>query len=212
MTDSKTPAYREPTDDEKGLLDALDATFPSAEGCLCGQPKDGFDIQAAFLDRILRQVKPSTILEFGTHKAHFCLFAKLVIPSVKVITLGNREGSGKAVDILNAHFGRYITFVLGDSKATWRHIPPLFDIGFAWVDGGHDYETCFSDLVSCVTFGVEHICVDDYTQIPSVKKAVDDFIEKSLWFCNRQYCINEVSTDERGIAYLTVKQDVKRDA
>jgi hypothetical protein len=205
MKDENPTQYREPTDDEKGLLNALDASFASPEGCLCGQPKHGFDIQAAFLERILRQVNPSCVLEFGTHKAHFCLFAKLVIPDVKVITLGNREGSGKAVDILNAHFGRYITFILGDSKETWRSIPPLFDIGFAWVDGGHDYDTCLSDLISCVTFGVEHICVDDYRQIPEVERAVNDFVEKSLWYGNQQFHIKEVSSDERGIAYLCVK-------
>ena len=128
----------------------------------------------------------------------FCYFAHLNAPFAKIDTFGNILESRDSVKILNQEFGDYITFHLGDSRTTLSNFCPAYQIDFAWVDGGHDLETCSSDLLNCDRLRIPRILVDDYRGIEEVKKAVDQFVSV------HDYKIVSATgaEDNRGIVYL----------
>jgi len=128
----------------------------------------------------------------------FCYIAYLSNREIKIDTFGNLHGSQKAVDTLNQEYGPHIKFYLSDSMQTLSDFRPSYQIDFAWVDGGHSFEVCTTDLVNCARLNISSIAVDDYKWKDSIKKAVDRFIIKY------NYEITNISNfiDYRGIAYL----------
>ena len=83
-------------------------------------------------------------------------------------------------------FEKNISLVKGDSNKTLEQTD-LSKIDFAFIDGGHSYETTYSDLsvlYSSMKKKSKTIVCDDYidaSYITEVKKAVDDFVkEKNL--------------------------------
>ena len=79
-----------------------------------------------------------------------------------------------------------ITLIKGDTNKTLRKTD-LSKIDFAFIDGGHSYETIYSDLsvlYSSMKNKSKTILCDDYidaSYITDVKKSVDDFVkEKNL--------------------------------
>ena len=81
-------------------------------------------------------------------------------------------------------FENNIKLIKGDTNKTLKE-QDLTNIDFAFIDGGHSYETTFNDLNNLYSFmknKKKHILCDDYldaTYITEVKLAVDDFIKKN---------------------------------
>ena len=182
-----------PNFSEEVMSKLLD-TFIQNEGSTFQNKREETILQTEFLSKILTEINPVFVLETGTHKANFDYFCKLVLPNVQIVTFGNNKKSQECVEYLNKLFGTYIKFILGDSKITLLTCESNAPIDFAWIDGGHDYKTCMSDLLNCSRLNIEHICVDDYNRL--VNKPVSDFIDTN------NYELVSVSSDIRGIAYL----------
>ena len=81
-------------------------------------------------------------------------------------------------------FKKNINLVKGDSNKTLNQ-HNLSKIDFAFIDGGHSYETTYNDLSILYSFmknKAKTIICDDYmgsTDITEVKKAVDEFVKKN---------------------------------
>jgi len=158
--------------------------------------------QIILLASIIKQINAKRILETGTHTAMFCYMVYLCDSSISIDTFGDIAVSQENVNILNQKFGEYIKYHLGDSRITLKSFSPECKIDFAWIDGGHSFEVCMSDLLNCYRLGIPSIAVDDYkweNGVNDVKRAVDEFIEKY------NYSISGISNlaDYRGIVYLT---------
>ena len=176
------------------IMNALNNTFVQTEGSTFQNDRESIITQTSFLTDILVDIDAKFILETGTHKANFDYFCKLIIPEVQIVTFGNNAKSQICVDYLNQLFGTYIKFFLGDTKNPLPKCETSRSIDFGWVDGGHDYNTCMSDLKNCSRLKIPNLCVDDYKRLTN--KPVTDFIN------TEGYKIISVSTDKRGIAYL----------
>jgi hypothetical protein len=182
------------------VIRALSNTIPdNYEGCLLDQPYDlRVRSQVNFIASILEEAHPKRILETGTHKAMFCYIVHLYDDSARIDTFGNLDESRRSVDVLNKRYGEYIRYHLGDSRNTLAQFSPAYPVDFAWIDGGHSYEVCKSDLFHCDRLQIPHIAIDDYKWIEEVKRAVHDFVGEG------RYSLVSISDvlDYRGIAYL----------
>ena len=81
-------------------------------------------------------------------------------------------------------FEKNIEIFKGDSKKILPNID-LTQIDYAFIDGGHSYETVKSDLNNCKVV-IENngmILCDDYdlSYAPGVKKAIDEFVAKEQY-------------------------------
>jgi len=80
-------------------------------------------------------------------------------------------------------FKNNINLIRGDTNKTLKQAD-LSKIDFAFIDGGHSYETTYNDLsvlYSSMKNRSKTIVCDDYidaTYITEVKKAVDDFVKE----------------------------------
>ena len=94
--------------------------------------------------------------------------------------------SRKSIEKFLKKFKKNINLVKGDTNKTLKETN-LKKIDFAFIDGGHSYETTYNDL-STLYLSMKNrsktIVCDDYADasyITEVKKAVDDFVkEKNL--------------------------------
>jgi predicted O-methyltransferase YrrM len=81
-------------------------------------------------------------------------------------------------------FKNNINLIKGDTNKTLKQVD-LSKIDFAFIDGGHSYETTYNDLsvlYSSMKNSSKTIVCDDYidaSYITEVKKAVDDFVKKN---------------------------------
>ena len=96
--------------------------------------------------------------------------------------------SKKSVEKFLRKFKKNINLVKGDTNKTLKQTD-LNKIDFAFIDGGHSFETTYNDLsilYSSMKNKSKTIICDDYADasyITEVKKAVDDFVkEKNLSF------------------------------
>lgn len=162
-------------------------------------PHEGYFLQVPeqwiFLGEQLLKLKPKRILETGTHLGGFVVFAKLILPNVKIVTFGNRESSGKCVEIINAEFGEdFAVFIQGDTKETLPAYADQFD--FAWIDGGHSLEVCGNDLAQCARLKIPILALDDVYGCPGVWPAIGNFLKSG------EYHAVDSSADDRGILIL----------
>jgi len=102
------------------------------------------------------------------------------------LLLNENLNSIESIEKFLKKFEKKISLVKGDSNKTLEQID-LSKIDFAFIDGGHSYETTYSDLsvlYSSMKNKSKTIVCDDYidaSYITEVKKAVDDFVkEKDL--------------------------------
>jgi len=165
---------------DRSLVAKLNNVLPrDNEGCLLDALGDlRVRTQVNFLASIMKKTKAKRIIETGTHKAMFCYIAYLCNELVTIDTFGDLPGSQKAVEILNQAYGRYISFHMGDSRQTLSNFFPSYQVDFAWIDGGHSFEVCSSDLANCARLKVPSIAVDDYKWVDTVQRAVGEFIER----------------------------------
>ena len=81
-------------------------------------------------------------------------------------------------------FTNNVNLVKGDTNKTLKKID-LSKVDFAFIDGGHSYQTTYNDLATLYSFMKDKsktILCDDYmdaTHITEVKVAIDDFTKKN---------------------------------
>ena len=136
----------------------------------------GFDLFGEKVNQELNEIKPEYIKnqKFSNPLKHFYY---------NIILKENLNSIDSVKKFLNK-FKNNINLVKGDTNKTLpQH--DLNKIDFAFIDGGHSYETTYSDLSILYSFmknkGKTILCDDymDTSYITEVKDAVDDFVKKN---------------------------------
>ena len=135
----------------------------------------GFDLFGEKLNQEFNEVEPEYIKsqKFSNPLKH--LYYNIILKE----NLNSKESVEKFLD----KFKRNIRLVKGDTNKTLKQ-NDLTNIDFAFIDGGHSYETTYNDLselYSAMKNKNKTIVCDDYmdaSYITEVKKAVDDFVKK----------------------------------
>jgi len=93
----------------------------------------------------------------------------------------------EAVKELLGKFKDNVHLIKGNSNKLLKKID-MSKIDYVFLDGGHEYSTVFSDLISCyeVINNNGTVLCDDYnlSQAPGVKKAIDDFVKEKNLNCS----------------------------
>ena len=138
----------------------------------------GFDLFGEKIAKDLNEVKPEYISsqKFSNPLKH--IYYNLL--------LKENLNSIESIEKFLKKFKNNINLIRGDTNKTLKQAD-LSKIDFAFIDGGHSYETTYNDLsmlYSSMKNRSKTIVCDDYidaTYITEVKKAVDDFVkEKNL--------------------------------
>lgn len=136
----------------------------------------GFDLFGEKVDQELNEVEPEYVKsqKFSNPFKHFYY---------NIILKENLNSIESVKKFLNK-FKNNINLVKGDTtKTLTQH--DLSKIDFAFIDGGHSYETTYSDLSILYSFmknkGKTILCDDymDASYITEVKTAVDAFVKKN---------------------------------
>ena len=136
----------------------------------------GFDLFGEKVNQELNEIEPEYIKnqKFSNPLKHFYY---------NVVLKENLNSIESVKKFLNK-FKDNINLVKGDTNKTLpQH--DLSKIDFAFIDGGHSYETTYSDLSVLYSFmknKEKTILCDDYmdaSYITEVKNAVDDFVKKN---------------------------------
>ena len=139
----------------------------------------GFDLFGEKVDKKIQEIEPEYIKnqKFSNPLKH--IYYNLLLKE----NLNSIESIKKFLK----KFEKNINLVKGDTNKTLK-LEDLNKIDFAFIDGGHSYETTYNDLnilYSSMKGKSKTIICDDYidaTYITDVKKAVDDFVkEKNLY-------------------------------
>ena len=140
----------------------------------------GFDLFGEKIDQELNEVEPEYIKsqKFSNPFKHI-YYNFLLKENLNTI---------ESIEKFLKKFKKNINLVKGDTNKTLKKTN-LKKIDFAFIDGGHSYETTYNDL-SILYLSMKNksktIICDDYADasyITEVKKAVDDFVkEKNLSF------------------------------
>ena len=136
----------------------------------------GFDLFGEKMKQTLNEIEPEYIKnqKFSNPFKHFYY---------NIILKENLNSIESIKKFLNK-FKNNINLVKGDTKKTLSQ-QDLSKIDFAFIDGGHSYETTYSDLNILYSFmknkGKTILCDDymDASYITEVKNAVDDFVKKN---------------------------------
>ena len=90
------------------------------------------------------------------------------------------------VDLLGK-FKNNVNLIQGNSNKLLKKID-MSKIDYVFLDGGHEYNTVFNDLICCyeVINNNGTVLCDDYnlSQAPGVKKAIDDFVKEKNLNCS----------------------------
>jgi len=93
----------------------------------------------------------------------------------------------EAVKELLGKFKDNVHLIKGNSNKLLKKID-MSKIDYVFLDGGHEYNTVLSDLISCyeVINNNGTVLCDDYnlSQAPGVKKAIDDFVKEKNLNCS----------------------------
>ena len=136
----------------------------------------GFDLFGEKTDEALNEIEPEYIKnqKFSNPLKHFYY---------NIVFKENLNSIESIKKFLNK-FKKKINLVKGDTNKTLlKH--DLSEIDFAFIDGGHSYETTYNDLSVLFSFMKNKrktILCDDYmdaSYITEVKKAVDEFVKKN---------------------------------
>jgi predicted O-methyltransferase YrrM len=134
----------------------------------------GFDLFGEKADQELNEVVPEYIKSQKFSNPFKHIYYNLLLKE----NLNSTESIKKFLK----KFKNNITLVKGDTNKTLKQTD-LTRIDFAFIDGGHSYETTYNDLnmlYSSMKNRSKTIVCDDYidaTYITDVKKAVDDFVK-----------------------------------
>jgi hypothetical protein len=136
----------------------------------------GFDLFGEKLNENLHEVEPEYIKnqKFSNPLKHFYYN----------ILLKENLNSINSIRKFLKKFKKNIKLIKGDTNMTLKQ-HDLSNIDFAFIDGGHSYETTYNDLSTLYSYMKNKskiILCDDYidaTYITEVKTAVDDFVKKN---------------------------------
>lgn len=159
------------------LYHALASSYETVEGTLFEQEPRGRWAQLRAIAWAYEQAgRPAHIVETGTAKGFFGYLLSWLVTEPNGAHLFTYDGdprSATAVELLRTSQRTLAsTLTLGDSKQTFRVGP---GIGMAWIDGGHDEATAYSDITACLRANTPWVLVDD-TQMPEVRRAVDQAV------------------------------------
>ena len=136
----------------------------------------GFDLFGEKSEQQLSEIEPEYIKSQKFSNPFKHVFYNLL--------LKENLNSMESIEKFLKKFKKKINLVKGDTNKTLK-LADLSKIDFAFIDGGHSYETTYNDL-STLYFSMRNksktIVCDDYndaTYIVEVKKAVDDFVKKN---------------------------------
>ncbi len=135
----------------------------------------GFDLFGEKLNQEFNEVEPEYIKSQKFSNPFKHLYYNIILRE----NLNSKESIEKFLN----KFNRNIRLVKGDTNKTLIQ-NDLTNIDFAFIDGGHSYETTYNDLsilYSAMKNKNKTIVCDDYidaSYITEVKKAVDDFMKK----------------------------------
>lgn len=183
------------------LYQRLAASYDSVEGNLLERAEERTHAaQIEAIRYLLRLARPRRILETGTHKSLFGYVLSQMVESVMLYTFDGDERCLPGVSLLNSAQRRVsAVFTLGDTKETLEKFAEP-DIGLAWIDGGHDEPTAFSDLCSAMRLEVPLIAVDDARTMPEVASAIERALESRPDY--RRFFNPFYEHDGRGIVFL----------
>jgi len=136
----------------------------------------GFDLFGEKLNENLHEVEPEYIKnqKFSNPLKHFYYN----------ILLKENLNSKESVEKFLNKYKKKVTLIKGDTNKTLKQTD-LTNVDFAFIDGGHSYETTYNDLnllYSAMKNKNKTIVCDDYidaSYITEVKVAVDDFVKKT---------------------------------
>ena len=136
----------------------------------------GFDLFGEKLNKNLNEIEPEYIKSQKFSNPFKHIYYNLLL----------KENLNSIESIKNflKKFKNNINLVKGDTNITLKKTD-LSKIDFAFIDGGHSYETTYNDLTllySSMKSKSKTIVCDDYidaSYITDVKKAVDDFVKKN---------------------------------
>ena len=136
----------------------------------------GFDLFGEKVNQKLNEIEPEYTKnqKFSNPLKHFYY---------NVVLKENLNSIGSVKKFLNK-FKKNISLIKGDTNKTLLQYD-LSKIDFAFIDGGHSYETTYNDLSILYSFmknkGKTILCDDyiDASYITDVKTAVDDFVKKN---------------------------------
>ena len=136
----------------------------------------GFDLFGEKVNQKLNEIEPEYTKnqKFSNPLKHFYY---------NVVLKENLNSIGSVKKFLNK-FKKNINLIKGDTNKTLLQYD-LSKIDFAFIDGGHSYETTYNDLSILYSFmknkGKTILCDDyiDASYITDVKTAVDDFVKKN---------------------------------
>jgi len=138
----------------------------------------GFDLFGEKIDQKLNEVEPQYVKNQKFSNPFKHIYYNLLIKE--------NLNSVESVKKFLKKFKNNINLISGDTNKTLKQTD-LSRIDFAFIDGGHSYETTYNDLdtlYSSMKNRSKTIICDDYidvAHITEVKKAVDDFVkEKNL--------------------------------
>lgn len=111
-------------------------------------------------DHMKEENTQGSFFEIGTNKGMFGYIVSQLYGNCKLHTVDMNPESSRAVPILQ-DLGMEVCFNLGNSL----HVLPNYhindEIALVWVDGGHEYDECLSDLNNVVKYKPKYIAIDD---------------------------------------------------
>ena len=136
----------------------------------------GFDLFGEKINKTLNEIEPEYIKNQKFSNPFKHIYYNLL--------LKENLNSTESIQKFLKKFKKNINLVRGDTNKTLK-LANLSKIDFAFIDGGHSYETTYNDLnvlYSSMKNRSKTIVCDDYidaSHITDVKKAVDDFVKEN---------------------------------
>ena len=136
----------------------------------------GFDLFGEKINKTLNEIEPEYIKNQKFSNPFKHIYYNLLLKE----NLNSIESIKKFLK----KFKKNINLVRGDTNKTLK-LADLSKIDFAFIDGGHSYETTYNDLnvlYASMKNRSKTIVCDDYidaSYITDVKKAVDDFVKEN---------------------------------
>jgi predicted O-methyltransferase YrrM len=136
----------------------------------------GFDFFGEKVDHELNEIEPEYIKSQKFSNPFKHIYYNLL--------LKENLNSIESIEKFLKKFKKNIKLIRGDTNKTLK-LADLSKIDFAFIDGGHSYQTTYNDLTmlySSMKNKSKTIVCDDYidaSYITEVKKAVDGFVKKN---------------------------------
>lgn len=186
---------------EQALFHRLAGAYETVEGTLlerADEPTAAAQIEA--LRYAISLARPQSILETGTGKSMFGYLLSHLTHGTTLYTFDGDPRCVTGVELLNAaQTNVQAVLTLGDTKQTLPACD-VKDLGFAWIDGGHDEATALSDIAQAMRLGVPLLAIDDARTMPEVASAIERALHMHLEYvrlANPFY-----NHDARGIVFL----------